>query len=273
MHFHRDMLAICDTYGAHVLRRDPDDIFFGSAADRLHLRAGRRWCCFRCASAPPRSCWSKPRPMPLLEAIRTHAADSLLHRADRLSRHAGHAAAERCRQPAHLRLGRRAAAGADLGRVAAATGIAIIDGIGATEMLHIFIAAPVDEIRPGATGMPVPGYQAKLIDDDGSDVPRGTRRPPGCRARPAAAIWPMRGRREYVQKGWNVTGDTYHQDDDGYFWFQARSDDMILSSGYNIAGPEVEAALLTHPAVAECARSRRTGCGPRQDREGLCRAA
>jgi 2-aminobenzoate-CoA ligase len=127
-----------------------------------------------------------------------------------------------------------------------------MDGIGATEMLHIFIAAPVEQIRPGATGIPVPGYEAKLIDEDGNDLPRGgtgclaVRGPTGCRYLADAR------QTQYVQKGWNITGDTYHQDADGYFWFQARSDDMILASGYNIAGPEVEAALLTHPAVAEC---------------------
>jgi 2-aminobenzoate-CoA ligase len=134
----------------------------------------------------------------------------------------------------------------------AATGISIMDGIGATEMLHIFIGAPVEQIRPGATGIPVPGYEAKLIDEDGNDLPRGStgrlavRGPTGCRYLADAR------QTQYVINGWNVTGDTYHQDADGYFWFQARSDDMILSSGYNISGPEVEAALVTHPAVAEC---------------------
>ena len=134
----------------------------------------------------------------------------------------------------------------------AATGIAIMDGIGSTEMLHIFIGAPVDKIRPGATGIPVPGYEAKLIDEHGNDLPRGStgrlavRGPTGCR------YLADERQKQYVQNGWNITGDTYHQDEDGYFWFQARSDDMIVSSGYNISGPEVEAALLTHPAVAEC---------------------
>ena len=123
-----------------------------------------------------------------------------------------------------------------------ATGIRLMDGIGATEMLHIFIAAPVEHVRPGSVGLPVPGYQAKLIDDDGVDLPPGSvgrlaiRGPTGCRylADPRQA--------KYVIDGWNVTGDTFRQDEDGYFWFQARSDDMIVSSGYNIAGPEVEAA-------------------------------
>jgi 2-aminobenzoate-CoA ligase len=133
-----------------------------------------------------------------------------------------------------------------------ATGLKIMDGIGATEMLHIFIAATEDEIRPGATGRPVPGYEAKVIDADGRELPPGTagrlavRGPTGCR------YLADERQKKYVENGWNVTGDTYVQDADGYFWYQARSDDMIVSAGYNIAGPEVEAALLTHPAVAEC---------------------
>jgi len=133
-----------------------------------------------------------------------------------------------------------------------ATGLKLMDGIGATEMLHIFIAAREDEIRPGATGRPVPGYEAKIIDDQGRDMPPGAvgrlavRGPTGCR------YLADERQAKYVQNGWNVTGDTYLMDEDGYFWYQARSDDMIVSAGYNIAGPEVEAALLTHPAVAEC---------------------
>jgi 2-aminobenzoate-CoA ligase len=133
-----------------------------------------------------------------------------------------------------------------------ATSIRLMDGIGATEMLHIFIAAREEEIRPGATGKPVPGYEAKVIDEEGRDLPPGSvgrlavRGPTGCR------YLADERQHKYVQDGWNVTGDTYLQDEDGYFWYQARSDDMIISAGYNIAGPEVEAALLTHPAVAEC---------------------
>ena len=115
------------------------------------------------------------------------------------------------------------------------------------------VAAPLDRIRPGATGMPVPGYEAKLIDDAGQDLPRGAtgrlavRGPTGCRY-----LADDRQQR-YVADGWNVTGDTYRWDADGYFWYQARSDDVIVSSGYNIAGPEVEGVVLQHPDVAECA--------------------
>jgi 2-aminobenzoate-CoA ligase len=133
-----------------------------------------------------------------------------------------------------------------------ATGIKILDGIGATEMLHIFIGSPEHALRPGATGKPVPGYEARVIDSDGNEVAPGTigrlavRGPTGCR------YLADKRQLQYVQSGWNVTGDTYLMDADGYFWYQARSDDMIVSAGYNIAGPEVESALLAHPAVAEC---------------------
>ena len=134
------------------------------------------------------------------------------------------------------------------------TGIGIVDGIGATEMMHIFISAVGDDIRPGSTGRPVPGYQACVLDDGGQPLPPGStgllavRGPTGCRyldnpERQAA----------YVREGWNVTGDIYRQDEDGYFWFVARADDMIISAGYNISGPEVENVLLEHPLVGECA--------------------
>jgi 2-aminobenzoate-CoA ligase len=127
-----------------------------------------------------------------------------------------------------------------------------MDGIGATEMLHIFIAAPEELIRPGATGLPVPGYEARVIGPDGDELPRGTpgrlavRGPTGCRYLDDPR------QRLYVERGWNITGDTFVQDADGYFHYQARNDDMIISAGYNIAGPEVEAAMLAHPAVREC---------------------
>jgi 2-aminobenzoate-CoA ligase len=129
----------------------------------------------------------------------------------------------------------------------------MIDGIGATEMLHIFIASAGADVRPGATGKPIPGYQACILDNDGNALPPGAagrlavKGPTGCR------YLADERQRTYVQHGWNITGDVYMMDADGYFWFQARSDDIILSAGYNIAGPEVEGALLMHPAVAECA--------------------
>jgi 2-aminobenzoate-CoA ligase len=119
-------------------------------------------------------------------------------------------------------------------------------------MLHIFIGAPQDKVRPGATGLPVPGYEARVVGETGRDAAAGevgrlaVRGPTGCR------YLADERQQSYVVDGWNFTGDSYVKDEDGYYWFQARADDMIISSGYNIAGPEVEEALLTHPAVAEC---------------------
>ncbi|MDB5625996.1 MAG: putative acid-thiol ligase, partial [Tardiphaga sp.] len=132
------------------------------------------------------------------------------------------------------------------------TGLKLMDGIGATVMLHIFISATEDEIRPGATGKPVPGYEAKIVDENGQDVADGVmgrlavRGPTGCR------YLADERQTKFVQHGWNITGDTYVRDKDGYYWYQSRSDDMIISAGYNIAGPDVEAALLTHDDVIEC---------------------
>jgi 2-aminobenzoate-CoA ligase len=133
------------------------------------------------------------------------------------------------------------------------TGKPMLDGIGATELLHIFISNRFGDSGPACTGRPVQGYEARVVDDDMVEVPRGTvgrlavRGPTGCR------YLADERQQAYVRDGWNLTGDSFWQDDDGYFHFAARSDDMIISSGYNIAGPEVEAALLAHPHVVECA--------------------
>jgi len=133
------------------------------------------------------------------------------------------------------------------------TGIEMIDGIGSTEMFHIFISAREDQARGGATGYPVPGYQAEVQDEQGRALPPGqvgklaVRGPTGCK------YLADERQANYVQRGWNLTGDAYLVDPaDGQFVYQARTDDMIISGGYNIAGPEVEGALLLHPAVAEC---------------------
>jgi 2-aminobenzoate-CoA ligase len=133
-----------------------------------------------------------------------------------------------------------------------ATGIEIIDGIGSTEMIHIFISHLPDRARRGATGYAIPGYRATVLDEEGRVCAPGVvgrlavKGPTGCR------YLADERQKNYVQKGWNITGDAYVMDEDGYFFYQARTDDMIISAGYNIAGPEVEAALLAHPAVAEC---------------------
>jgi 2-aminobenzoate-CoA ligase len=133
-----------------------------------------------------------------------------------------------------------------------ASGIEMLDGIGATEMFHIFISSAGADVRRGAIGKAVPGYQAKVVDDEGRELPRGTVGklavigPTGCRYLDEAR------QANYVRDGWNYPGDAFLQDADGYFFYQARADDMIITAGYNVGGPEVEDALLKHPAVAEC---------------------
>ena len=251
MHFHRDMLAICDTFGKYVLRAGRDDRFIGSPPIAFTFGLGGL----------------------VLFPLRVGAAAILLEKAapDDLLAAIGRLRATICfTAPTAYRymLGKLAdndlsslrkcvSAGETLPAATfdawlAATGIRIIDGLGSTEMLHIFIGSPEEAVRAGATGEPVPGYQARVIDDAGRELPPGTagrlavRGPTGCRY-----LGDSR-QTEYVQQGWNVTGDTYIQDADGNFRYQARSDDMIISAGYNIAGPEVETVLLTHPAVAEC---------------------
>ncbi len=252
MHFQRDMLAICDAYAAQVLRAEADDVFIGTAPLAFTFGLGAV-VLFPLRIGASAILVEQAAPEALLHTIRTlrpticftaptayRAMIPLLQPGDTASLRRCVSAGEALPEPTWQ-------AWYD------ATGLQLMDGIGATEMLHIFIAAPHEAIRPGATGLPVPGYQAKLIDDAGQDVPRGgtgrlaVRGPTGCR------YLADERQTNYVIDGWNVTGDTYHWDADGYFWFQARSDDMIVSSGYNIAGPEVEAALLSHPAVAECA--------------------
>lgn len=252
MHFHRDMLAICDCFPRHVLKAERDDVFCGSPPLAFTFGLGGL----------------------VLFPMRVRAAGLLLERAgpqdllDGIARHratvcftaptAYRAMLDRLESADISSLKTCVSAGETLPKPTweafhAATGIKIIDGIGATELLHIFISASGDAIRPGATGKPVPGYQAKVVDEDFNEVPRGTvgklavRGPTGCRylADPRQT--------DYVREGWNLTGDAYLEDADGYFHYQARTDDMIVSSGYNIAGPEVETALLAHPLVKECA--------------------
>ena len=252
MHFHRDVLAIADAYGAHVLRARGDDLFIGSPPLAFTFGLGGL-VVFPMAVGAAAALIEKAGPNELLEAIETFRP-TILFTAPTSYR--AMLAAPKRADLSSLRL--CVSAGETLPRPTfeawkAATGISLMDGIGATEMLHIFIASPPEDIRPGSTGRPVFGYEAKIVDPRGVEVPHGTpgdlavRGPTGCRYLADAR------QTRYVRDGWNITGDTFIEDADGYFWFQARSDDMIVSAGYNISGPEVEASLVAHDAVAECA--------------------
>jgi 2-aminobenzoate-CoA ligase len=251
MHFHRDMLAICDSYAKHVLRAEPSDVFTGSPPLAFTFGLGGL-VLFPLRIGASTVLLEKAGPDDLLAAIAKYKI-TIPFTAPTAYR----AMLGKLKDHDISSLRKCVSAGETLPKATfeawhKATGIKILDGIGATEMLHIFIGSPEEQVRAGSTGKPVPGYEACILDDDGKVAKPGTvgrlavRGPTGCR------YLADERQKKYVQNGWNVTGDTYLMDADGYFWYQARSDDMIISAGYNIAGPEVEAALLTHPAVAEC---------------------
>lgn len=253
MHSHRDVMAITDCFPRYVLKPTEDDLFCGSpplaftyALGGLMLfpmRFGASSLLLENATPPhlikaideyrPTICFTAPTAYRAMHGmLEGHDVTSL----------------QKC-----------VSAGETLPRSVfdawkEATGVKIIDGIGATEMLHIFISAAGDEIEPGATGKVVPGYQAKIVKEDGTDLPPGNvgllavRGPTGCRY-----LDNLEQQRKYVHDGWNLTGDSYKLDENGYFWYQARTDDMIITGGYNVAGPEVENVLLEHACVQECA--------------------
>ncbi|HEY4072106.1 MAG TPA: AMP-binding protein [Herbaspirillum sp.] len=251
MHYHRDILAICDCFPRSTLASTADDIFIGTPPLAFTFGLGGLLL-FPMRVGAATVLIEKMTPDMLLQSIQAFGATICF------------TAPTFYRQMAPLlqhydlsSLKKTVSAGEALPLATRdiwlqASGLAMIDGIGSTEMLHIFISAAGDRIRPGATGLPIPGYRACILDDDGNRVGPGiigrlaVKGPTGCRylADPRQAA--------YVCNGWNVTGDAYRMDEDGYFWYCARTDDMIVSAGYNIAGPEVEEALLKHPAVAEC---------------------
>ena len=251
-HFHRDVLSIDNTFGKQILKLTPEDVTACTAPLAFTfglgmlvvfpLRAGA--CGLLTEAATP----------PRLADVVAEQGVTVLATAPTAYRQI--IAAGKLDRLGKLRAA--VAAGEHIPRqtwqkVHDGIGLKIIDGIGATEMLHIFISAAGDEIRPGATGKPVPGYRATILDTDGNEVDPGVEGqlgvigPVGCR------YLDDDRQRGYVVNGWNVTGDTFTRDADGYFYYQARTDNMIVSSGYNIGGPEVEAAIDEHPAVAESA--------------------
>ncbi|ASM71766.1 MULTISPECIES: AMP-binding protein [Roseobacteraceae] len=253
MHFHRDLLMIADGYAREVLGVVPEDVFVGSPPLAFTFGLGGL-AIFPLRFGAAATLLETASPPNMIEIIEKYRATvcftaptayramlrAMDEGADLSSLRAAVSAGETLPAPVYEEW-------------IAKTGKPMLDGIGATEMLHIFISNRFDDHRPACTGKPVTGYRAKVVDADGVEVPRGTvgrlavQGPTGCRYLADAR------QADYVQDGWNITGDSFTMDEDGYLHFAARNDDMIVSAGYNIAGPEVEAALLSHPDVAECA--------------------
>lgn len=253
MHFHRDLLVIADGYAREVLNVQPTDVFVGSPPLAFTFGLGGL-AIFPLRFGAAATLLETATPPNMIEIIETYKA-TVCFTAPTAYR-AMMAAMDKGADLSSLRVA--VSAGETLpGPVfeewVAKTGKPMLDGIGATEMLHIFITNRFDDMAPATTGRPVGGYVARIVDDEMNEVARGTpgrlavRGPTGCR------YLADERQRVYVKNGWNITGDTFVQDEEGRFHFAARSDDMIVSAGYNIAGPEVEAALLSHDAVKECA--------------------
>ncbi|MGF6757606.1 AMP-binding protein [Paraburkholderia sp. GAS42] len=251
MHFHRDVLAMCDLFPRHVLKPSPDDVFCGTPPLAFTFGLGGMLC-FPLRAGASTVLIERLTPETLLQTVeRFHATvmftaptfyrqmAPLLPRFDTSSLCKSVSAGEALPDSTRA-LWRNA------------SGIEMIDGIGGTELIHIFIAAAADDVRPNAIGRAVPGYVVQVVDDAMQPVPRGTigklavRGPTGCR------YLADERQLKFVRDGWNLPGDSVYQDEDGYVFYQARADDMIVSAGYNISGPEVESALMQHEAVAEC---------------------
>ena len=252
MHTHRDALAACQAWPRHVLRATPDDVVTGSPPLAFTFGLGGLLLFPMAAGASIYFAETAYKPETMVRHMR-EAGVSICYTAPTFYRQmAPHMQAIGVPTLRICVSAGEALPDATRQLWKQATGIEMLDGIGATEMFHIFISAAGADVRPGAIGKVVPGYQARVVDDAGREVPRGTLGklavigPTGCRymddARQAG----------YVRDGWNHPGDAFVQDADGYFHYQARDDDMIITAGYNVGGPEVEDCLLTHPAVAEC---------------------
>ncbi|HWI39049.1 MAG TPA: benzoate-CoA ligase family protein [Burkholderiales bacterium] len=254
MHFHRDVIAQCDCFPRSTMKMHKDDVVCGTPPVAFTFGLGGMLC-FPMRFGASTVLMEKHTPETLLETVQRFKATTMFT------------------SPIMYRQMAALAKGFDLRTLKTcvsagealpdptrqlfkdSTGIEIIDGIGSTEMMHIFISHTPERVRRGATGYAIPGYQATILDDEGNECKPGevgklaVKGPTGCRyladdRQKNYVPWP--------EKGWNVTGDAYLKDEDGYFFYQARTDDMIISAGYNIAGPEVETALLAHPSVAEC---------------------
>jgi len=252
VHYHRDLIATCDTYCAYVLQPRSGDLFCGSPPLAFTFGLGGLLL-FPVYAGAATLLLEKAGPMELLAAIQEFGVTALFTAPIAYRTMAGAVADYDISS-----LRKCVSAGETLPAAVweewrAKTGISILDGIGSTEMLHIFIGSPEHESRPGSTGRPVPGYVAEIHDDEGRVVTNGSvgrlavKGPTGCKY--------LQDQRQasYVQHGWNYPGDAYRRDADGYFWYVARTDDMIVASGYNVSGPEVEQTLIAHPDVKEVA--------------------
>ncbi len=256
MHFHRDILAMCDTFARHVYRPGTNDVYIGSPPLAFTFGLGAQLAFPMRFGSSVVFYPGPPTPDGLLANIEKYGCTTLytaptMYRvlADMIRAGEGNVSTlEQC-----------VSAGETLPlptfeSFLDATGIRIIDGLGSTEMIHIFVSAEGDDIRPGATGKAIPGYEACIMDEAGNILEPpcegllAVRGPTGCRY-----LDNIERQKGYVVNGWNLPGDQYRQDEDGFFWYVARADDMIVTSGYNIGGPEVEEVLLDHPKVAECA--------------------
>ena len=251
MHFHRDLLSICDGFNRMVLRPEPGDIFCGSPPLAFTFGLGGM-ALFPLDVGAAVLLLEKAPPAVLLEAIEHYRATICFtaptaYRAmlPELAMHDISSLRKAVSAGEHL-------PAATFDAFFQATGVKLIDGLGSTEMLHVFVTAREEDMKPGATGIAVPGYRVAILDDNGAELPAGqvgrlaVKGPTGCR------YLADERQKTYVHDGWNLPGDAARMDDDGYIWYEARTDDMIVSSGYNVGAPEVENALLKHPAVSEC---------------------
>lgn len=251
MHFHHDVIAMCDTFSRHVLKTVPDDVVAGTPPLAFTFGLGGMLC-FPLRVGASAVLAEKLTPADLLALVHDFGVTMTFTAPTFYRQMAGLVANYDLSALKKTVSAGEALPDATRQLWKQASGIEMIDGIGGTEMIHVFVSSPPDEVRRGAIGKVVPGYIAQVVDGDFKPVPNGTvgrlaiKGPTGCR------YLDDERQRVFVQQGWNLPGDTFVMDDEGYLFYQARNDDMIISAGYNIAGPEVEGALLLHEAVAEC---------------------